>query len=64
MSARRSVLGWIVLRRDTKQHRWCPDFDGEIHTNRIRADEALSLALNAGHQAVLAEAVWVPEASP
>lgn len=62
MSGRGSVLGWIVLRRDTEASRWALDFDGEVHTNRIRADEALSLARDAGHQAVLAETVWVQDA--
>lgn len=62
MSGRGSVLGWIVLRRDTQERRWVPDFDGEVHTNRLKADEALGLATDAGHQAVLAEAVWLPDA--
>lgn len=59
MSSRRSVLGWIVLRRDTTAGRWCLDFDGEVHTNRPKADEALAMALDAGHQAVLGEVTWV-----
>lgn len=60
--SRGSVLGWIVLRRDTTASRWALDFDGEVHTSRPRADEALGLAIDAGHQAVLAEAVWLPDA--
>lgn len=62
MSGRGSVLGWIVLRRDTTASRWCLDFDGEVHVSRPRADEALAMALDAGHQAVLAETVWLPDA--
>lgn len=62
MSARGSVLGWIVLRRDTEAGRWALDFDGEVHVSRVRADEALSLAIDAGHRAVLVEAVWLPDA--
>lgn len=61
MSGRGSVLGWIVLRREGG--RWWPDFDGEVHTNRLRADEALGLAVDAGHRAVLAETRWVPPPS-
>lgn len=59
MNARGSVLGWIVLRRDTTDRRWVPDFDGEVHTSRPKADEALAMALDAGHQAVLGEVTWV-----
>ncbi|MFF5228435.1 hypothetical protein [Dactylosporangium sp. NPDC000521] len=52
-----AVLGWIVLYR--AEGRWCLDFDGEVHPTRERADEALGLAVDGGHRAVLVEASWV-----
>ncbi len=60
MSARGSVLGWIILRRDRHNRRWCPA--GEVHTLRPDADQALQDALGAGHQAVLVQLTWVQDA--
>lgn len=51
------TLGWIVVRR--ADGRWHLDFDGEVHESRDNAERALSQALDAGHQAVLAEARWL-----
>lgn len=51
------ILGWIVLRR--ADGRWALDFDGEVHEGRDVAEQAVSLALESGHQAVLGEVRWV-----
>jgi len=49
--------GWVVLTNNVKDGppKWEPDWDGEVHTDKVRADAELTACAAAGHQCVLAE---------
>lgn len=52
------IIGWVVLTNDAEAGfppKWQPDWDGEIHTDRARADAEAADCLDGGHQCVLGE---------
>ena len=55
------VIGWVVLTNDVRDGppKWLPDWDGEVHVDRARADAELADCTAGGHQCVLGE-VRVP----
>jgi hypothetical protein len=53
------VIGWVVLTNNaehgTDTPKWEPDWDGEVHTDRARADAELAGCRAGGHWCILVE---------
>lgn len=52
-----SVIGWVVLTNDVKDGppKWEPDWDGQVHTDKERADAELANCRGVGYECVLGE---------
>ena len=50
-------IGWVVLTNDVKDGppSWQPNWDGEVHVSKVRAEDELADCRAGGHQCVLGE---------
>lgn len=63
MTDEHPLLGYVVLTNFRKDGdvKWEPDWDGEVHVDRARADKELSDCASSGHDCTLAEVRQVSE---